>query len=405
MLLLLIGVFLLFCILCFIIAVYVESSKAEYPPGIACHAKLRKLHRTLTVFSVLGNTLEKLGISSEIALLNFLRKLIPIKSEDDPKLITKNVKFEGVPVRVYQPRESSAKGRKAVMFFHGGGFVFGDIDVYDKLCRHISKEAGVVVVSVGYRLAPKHQYPAAFEDCLNATDHLLKNAQDYGVDPSSVIICGDSAGGNLTACVSQALVTRKDVPKLLAQVLIYPSVQKIDFNLPSYQQNQYVPLLFRERTLFYMLHYVAQGDLSISREVQNGSHVPPDLRKKFSKWLSADNIPDEFKLRGYKPHVMSSFDKNLYEKLKHVFEPSSSPLLAEDSVFRLLPKTYILTCEFDVLCNDGILYKKRLEDNGVSVTWHHVKDGFHGIFSFYDQWDCESGKLAVDSFVSFIRDA
>ncbi|XP_072281413.1 arylacetamide deacetylase-like 4 [Pyxicephalus adspersus] len=405
MLLLLIGVFLFLCIVYIVIAVYVESSKAEYPPGLACHAELRKLHKILTDFSVLGSTLEKLGISSEVALSNFSTKLFPIKSEDDPELFTKNVKFEGVPVRVYQLRESYARGRKAVMFFHGGGFVLGDIDLYDRLCRHISKEAGVVVVSVGYRLAPKHQYPAAFEDCLNATVHLLKNAQDYGVDPSSVIICGDSAGGNLTACVSQALVTRKDVPKPLAQVLMYPAVQIINFNLPSYQQNQYVPLLFRERTLFYMLHYVAEGDLSISREVQNGSHVPPDLRKKFSKWLSADNIPDEFKLRGYKPHVMFAFDKNLYEKLKHVFEPSCSPLVAEDSVFRLLPKSYILTCEFDVLCSDGILYKKRLEDNGVSVTWHHVKDGFHGIANFFEHSDCESGKRAVEGIISFIRDA
>nr|DBA16401.1 TPA: hypothetical protein GDO54_003797 [Pyxicephalus adspersus] len=327
-----------------------------------------------------------------------------IKSENDPELFIKNITFEGVPVRVYQPRESSARNRKAVMFFHGGGFMFGDNGIYDKLCQHISKEAGVVVVSVGYRLAPKHQYPAAFEDCLNATIHLLKNAQDYGVDPSSVIICGDSAGGHLTAGVSQALVTRTDIPKPLAQVLIYPTVQMIDFNLPSYQQNQYVPIL-REQALFCLLHYVAEGDLSILNKFQNGSHVPPDLRQKFSKWLSADNIPNEFKLRGYKPHVMPAFDKNLYEKLKHVFEPPCSPLVAEDSVFRLLPKSYILTCEFDVLCDDGILYKKRLEDNGVSVTWHHVKDGFHGIIGFSEQWECESGKRALESFVSFIRDA
>ncbi|XP_018408177.1 PREDICTED: arylacetamide deacetylase-like 4 [Nanorana parkeri] len=407
MLLLVIGVFLLLCTLLFVGTVYHEFSTAEFPTGIACRTELRKLHGLVTVFSVLGSTLEKLGVWSELGVLRLLGNLYPICSVDDPELFIKILKFEGVPVRVYQPRESSAGGRKGVMFFHGGGFIFGDSDLYDKLCRQISKKAGVVVVvSVGYRLAPKHLYPAAFEDCLNATIHFLKTAQDYGVNPSSVVICGDSAGGNLTAGVAQALVTRKDIPKPLAQVLIYPVVQMIDFNLPSYQQNSGVPLLLIDKALFYMLNYLGEGvQTTLHNKVQNGSHVPPDLRKKFSKWLSADNIPDEFKVTGYKPHTMSDFDKNVYEKVKQIFEPPCSPLVAEDSVFRLLPKAYILTCEFDVLRDESILYKKRLEDNGVSVTWHHIKDGFHGIISFCDQWDCESGKRAVDSFVSFIRDA
>ncbi|KAM5140379.1 arylacetamide deacetylase-like 4 [Mantella aurantiaca] len=405
MLLFLVGIFLLLCILFFGGAVYLESSKANYPPGIACHAELRKLHGMMTVLSVLGNVLEKLGICTEVALSHFLVKLIPFKLEDDPELFIKNTKFEGVPVRVYQPRASSAGGRKAVMFFHGGGFVYGNCDVYDRLCQRISKKAGVVLVSVEYRLAPKHRYPAAFEDCLNATIHFLKTAQDYGVNPSSVITCGDSAGGNLTAAVTQALVTRKDIAKPLAQVLIYPVLQMIDFNLPSYQQNSDVPLLLRERALFYTLKYLGEGGPSILKEVQNGSHVPPDLRKKFSRWLSSDNIPDEFKVTGYKPHTMSAFDQKVFEKLKQCFEAPCSPLVAEDSVLRLLPKSYILTCEFDVLRDDGLLYKKRMEDNGVSVTWNHVKDGFHGIISVHDRWDSESGTRAMDSFVSFIIDA
>ncbi|XP_018408178.1 PREDICTED: arylacetamide deacetylase-like 4 [Nanorana parkeri] len=405
MLLLVIGVFLLLCTLLFVGAVYLEFSKAQYPPGVVCRSELRTFHGFLAVLSVVGSALEKLGICSVLDLIRLFAHLYAIRSLDDPELFIKILKFEGVPVRVYQHRESSAGDRKGVMFFHGGGFMFGDSDNHDKLCRHISKKAGAVVVSVGYRLAPEHKYPAAFEDCLNATIHFLKTAQDYGVNPSSVVICGDSAGGNLTAGVSQALVTRKDIPKPLAQVLIYPMVQMIDFNLPSYQQNSGTPPLVREQALFSTLHYMGERIRSVTtNKVQNGSHVPPDLRKKFSKWLSADNIPDEFKVTGYKPHTMSAFDKNVYEKVKQLFEPPCSPLVAEDSVFRLLPKAYILTCEFDVLRDEGILYKKRLEDNGVSVTWHHIKDGFHGIISFCDQWDCESGKRAVDSFVSFITD-
>ncbi|XP_077314502.1 arylacetamide deacetylase-like 4 [Lithobates pipiens] len=403
------GVFLFLCILLFFGAVYTESCKAEYPPGMACSAELRSFQRILSFMSVLSRTLEKFSISTEVAIYHLLGRFFHEKSEDDPELFMKDLEFEGVPVRVYQPREPSAGQRKGVLFFHGGGFVYGNLDSYDKLCRRVSKRAGVVLVSVGYRLAPEHLYPAAFQDCLKASIHFLRTALDFGVNPSSIITCGDSAGGTLTAAVSQALVTRKDIPRPLAQVMIYPVLQMVDFNLPSYQQNRSVPLLLRERILFYILTYILGGDLSASRDVQNGSHVPPDVRKKFSKWLSVDHIPEEvvgyMRCAGYTPHTMAAFDKNLYQKLKQVFEPSCSPLMAEDAVLHLLPKSYILTCEFDVLRDEGILYKKRLEDNGVSVTWHHIKDGFHGVMSFYDQWVCESGIQAMDSIVGFIKDA
>ncbi|CAI9572074.1 unnamed protein product [Staurois parvus] len=397
------GVFLFLGTLLFLVSVFLESSKAEYPPGMTCPAELRSLHRILSAVSVLGRTLERFGICTEIRLSHILAKLSPIKSEDDPELFTRNVKFEGVPVRVYQPREPSAGGRKGVLFFHGGGFVFGDFDHYDKICRHISKTAGVVLVSVGYRLAPEHTYPAAFHDCLAATIHFLRTAKQYGVDPSSIVLCGDSAGGNLAAGVSQVLVTRTDVPRPQAQALIYPSLQMIDFDSPSYQQNSMVPLLLRERTQFFKLTYLGV-DLSLS-DLLSGVHVPPELRRKFSKWLGTQNIPEEFMVRGYNPHLISGFNPEIYQRFQHAFHPASSPLLAEDAVIRLLPKTYMLTCEFDVLRDDGILYKKRLEDNGIAVTWHHVKDGFHGIVSFFNHPAFDSGKQAMDNFVNFIKDA
>ncbi|CAI9572075.1 unnamed protein product [Staurois parvus] len=323
---------------------------------------------------------------------------------DDPKLFIKNLHFDGIPVRVYQPRAPSAGGRKGVMFFHGGGWMFGSIDSYDGLCRYISKEAESVVVSVGYRLAPEHRYPAAFEDCLTATIHFLQTAEEYGVDASSVIISGDSAGGNLTAAVCQALVERTDLPKPLAQVLIYPAVQAVDFHLPSYTQNRAVPILYRERAAFYMINYM-DGDLYMMEDVLNGDHVPVEMKMKFKKWLGAENIPDEFKVRGRDLRVMTSHSEDVYEAHKKALEPYFSPLLAEDSVISQQPKTYILTCEFDVLRDDGILYKKRLEDRGIPVTWYHVKDGFHGIVSFFDsgRLSFESGKLAVDNIVSFIN--
>ncbi|KAM5140378.1 uncharacterized protein ACMZJ9_014206 [Mantella aurantiaca] len=399
MLLLLIGISLLLCFLLFLSVTFIESSKAEYPPGIANPTELRIIHMVSTGLVILGKTLERLGICREVALFRFVAKLNKQALKNDPELSMKDLQFEGVPVRLYQPKVADSGDRKGVMFFHGGGFVFGSIESYGNFCRYMSTKSGAVVVSVGYRLAPEHRYPAAFDDCLKATIHFLKSAKQYGVNPSSVVICGDSAGGNLAAAVSQAVVTMTDIPRPLAQALIYPSVQMIDYNLPAYQQNRMVPLLLRERTQFYKLTYLGV-DLSLSEEVFSGICVPPKLRKKYSKWLGADNIPEEFKVRGYKPHVISDFNKVIYQKLECAFEPACSPLLAEDNVIRRLPKTYILTCEFDVIRDDGILYKKRLEDSGIPVSWHHVKDGFHGIVSFFHHPAFKSGKRAMDNEVA-----
>ncbi|MEE6483510.1 hypothetical protein FKM82_013577 [Ascaphus truei] len=255
-----------------------------------------------------------------------------------------------------------------------------------------------------YRLAPAHKYPAGFEDCLNATIHFLKIAEEYGVNSSSIVISGDSAGGNLAAAVCQALVSRTDLPQPLAQVLIYPLLQMIDFNLPSYQQNRAVPILYRERSVFYVLNYIS-GDVSVMEDVLDGQHVPVDMKLNFRKWLGADNIPDEFKVRDYKPCIMSSHSDDVHEAVKNALDCACSPLLAEDSIIHLLPKAYILTCEFDVLRDDGLLYKKRLEDNGIPVTWYHVKDGVHGIVGFFDNGNLTfpSGKQAVDNIVNFIK--
>ncbi|KAM4650940.1 arylacetamide deacetylase-like 4 [Discoglossus pictus] len=385
--------------------IYFELSNSEIPPGVASPGKLRTIHGITIGIAIVGKIFQNCLICSQIGFTRYVReKLMTPKLGEDPKLFIKDLQFDGIPVRLYQPKSPSAGGRKGFLFFHGGGWMFGSIDTYDGLCRYISKETESVVVSVGYRLVPEHRYPAAYDDCLNATVHFLKTAQEYGVDPSSIVIGGDSAGGNLTAAVCQALVSRKDLPKPLAQVLIYPAVQMLDMNLPSYQQNRAVPVLYRERAAFYMLNYIG-SDMTFLEDVLDGDHVPVDTKLHFRKWLSAENIPDEFKVRGYKPQVMSSHDEDVYEAVKKVFDTACSPLLADDSIICLLPKAYILTCEFDVLRDDGLLYKKRLEDNGIPVTWYHVKDGFHGIVSFAGSgsFTFESGKQAVDNIVSFIK--
>ncbi|XP_009879384.1 PREDICTED: arylacetamide deacetylase-like 4 [Charadrius vociferus] len=280
----------------------------------------------------------------------------------------------------------------------------GRPDSHEKICRYIARESESVVVSVGYRLAPEHKYPAAYEDCLNATIYFMKNIEHYGVDPARIVICGDSSGGNLAAAVSQTLAGRSDLPKLRAQILIYPGLQALDFNLPSYHQNQGVPLLFRERAAFYVLQYL-NGDASHMQEVLEGSHIPPEMRLKYRKWVNPDNIPEKFKVRGYKPHKPCEFKAEVFEKVKRICEPNLCPLLAEDAIVQQLPESFILTCEYDVLRDDGLLYKKRLEDNGVQVTWYHLEDGFHGVISLFDYcgFSFPAGKRGLDRVVKFIK--
>ncbi|NXN10068.1 ADCL4 protein, partial [Indicator maculatus] len=248
---------------------------------------------------------------------------------------------------------------------------------YERTCRHLARKSNSVFVSVGYRLAPEHPYPAQFEDCVTATIHFLRTAQDYGVDPSRIIICGDSSGGTLTAAVAQALVNRRDLPKLRAQILIYPFLQSVDFDLPSYQQNKAVPILLKERTITFGLRYVNK-DVRLVEKINDWSHIPEDLKLKYKKWVSADHIPQEFKVRGYQPSPTLPLADEVSETLRLFIDPVFSPLLAEDSVIAQLPEAFILTCEYDVLRDDGLLYKKRLEDHGIKVTWCHLQEGFHG---------------------------
>ncbi|NWS04609.1 ADCL4 protein, partial [Motacilla alba] len=352
-----------------------EYANCSIPPGVSNPGKLRLIVAVFIVTSTLVSN------SAATSARNVVRSAphAGLPSPGAPhRLPLTSYPSHGSPFTLTGPRPLPA-----VLLFHGGGWICCSLDSHERICQYIAKESGSLVVSVGYRLAPEHKYPAAYEDCLNATQHFLQHLQHYGVDPARVTVCGDSAGGNLAAAVSQTLAGSSDLPRLRAQILIYPGLQALDFNLPSYQQNRGVPLLFRERAVYYSLQYV-QGDTSNLEEVLEGSHIPPDMRMKYQKWVNADNIPEEFKVRGYEPHKPCEFKPEVFEKVKRIREPSLCPLFAEDTIIQQLPESFILTCEYDVLRDDGLLYKKRLEDNGVRVTWYHLEDGFHGIINLFD---------------------
>jgi acetyl esterase len=246
-----------------------------------------------------------------------------------------------LPARLYRPprdsltsrpggTSSEGTGREAedplgvisvptLVFFHGGGFVIGDIESYDSQCRLLCRDGGVAVLSVEYRLAPEDPFPAAPEDAVAATRWALENADRLGGDPGRVAVGGDSAGGNLAANASLAL--RDHEPAPAAQLLIYP-VTDFDSERPSH--------------------------------AENGEGL----------FLTLDDM---------------EWFRSLYVGDADVRDPRVSPLLAED--LSGLPPAIVITAEFDPLRDDGEAYAEALEAAGVPVVRRRFDSLIHGFFA------------------------
>ncbi|NXU71356.1 ADCL4 protein, partial [Oreotrochilus melanogaster] len=382
--------------------VFYDIFNSKLPPGIDQPLKLRLFHSLMITTLISGKLLAKLGICNDLSLLRVVLDGVPPRR--DSKLLIKDLKVDEVPLRIYQPKWPPTGKRRGILYFHGGAGTFGSIRAFERICRHIAKKCNSVVVSVGYRLAPEHPYPGQYFDCLNATLYFMRNLEEYHVDPARIIIGGDSCGANFATVICQILLNGRDLPKVRAQVLFYPGLQGLDFYLPSYQQNASVPILFRKLVIYFCCRYLNK-DPSLLEDVLHSCHVPESMRQKYKKWVSADLVPDEFKVRGYVPQRSTCYKPQVHEAIKEILAGTFSPLLAEDSIICQLPEAYIVTCEFDVLRDDGLLYKRRLEDNGVPVTWYHSESGFHGILAFfgYGIFSFLSGKRIMDNTVNYIN--
>jgi acetyl esterase len=175
----------------------------------------------------------------------------------------------GIPLRLYRPTSGTLP---LLVYFHGGGWTIGDLDTHDVVCRQIANDSACAVLSVDYRLAPEHRFPAAFDDCLAATRWALREAGQLGIAPERVAVGGDSAGGNLAAAVAIAM---RDLGEPLAfQLLIYPATD-MRAVAASHRTSGQGYLLTADSIAWYRNHYIA--DPSRWRDWRASPLLAPDL--------------------------------------------------------------------------------------------------------------------------------
>jgi acetyl esterase len=254
-----------------------------------------------------------------------LRTMVTLMDEPAPPLARiEDISIPGpagaLPGRVYDSHGSATTPRPVIAYFHGGGWVQGDLETHHGLCARLALRSGALVVAVDYRLAPEHRFPAAVEDTLAAYRWLRSRGGEIGADPTRVAVAGDSAGGNLAAVVSQeAALAGEPVP--LCQVLIYPA---LDFSLdtPSHRELEDAHIIPRDRILWYRDQYLAQADQTDQR---------------------------------------------------------ASPLRARDLAGQ--PPAMIVTAGFDPLRDEGHAYADRLREAGVDVTHREYPGQIHAFVS------------------------
>lgn len=252
----------------------------------------------------------------DIVRFNYLKVL-------DKKIDTtiKNENYN-IPIRIFFPKSES---KKLIIYFHGGGWVVGNISSYNKTCARLAKETNTIVVSVDYRLAPEYRFPIGLEDCYKVVEHFTNKNNLLDIDKNNIILMGDSAGGNLVAAISLLCRDRK-VFMPNKQILLYPA---------TYNNHS-------KSSPFKSVH-------------ENGE-----------KWLLTSKRIEEY---------MNLYVKNK-EDLNNYYV---APLLCKN--LENQPETLIITAELDPLRDEGEAYGLKLKEFGNEVQIHCILDTIHGFFS------------------------
>ncbi|KAG8511465.1 Neutral cholesterol ester hydrolase 1 [Galemys pyrenaicus] len=360
------------------------------PGSVSDPWKLMLLDATFRIAQQVSNLIHSLGLSHHLLALNFIIVSFGTKSPwSTARVKVTDTDFDGVEVRVFEGSPKPEEPlKRSVVYIHGGGWALASakIKYYDELCTSMAEELNAVIVSIEYRLVPKVYFPEQIHDVARATKYFLRPEvlQKYSVDPGRIGISGDSAGGNLAAVLGQQFNQDANLKnKLKLQALIYPVLQALDFNTPSYQQNVNTPILPRYVMVKYWLDYF-RGNYDFVQAMVVNNHTSLDveeaaaLRERLN-WMSL--LPASI-TKNYKPVMQTTGNARIIKEIPQLLDARSAPLIADQKVLQHLPKTYILTCEHDVLRDDGIMYAKRLENAGVEVTLDHFEDGFHGCMIF-----------------------
>ncbi|XP_030072444.1 neutral cholesterol ester hydrolase 1 isoform X1 [Microcaecilia unicolor] len=362
------------------------------PSAIAEPWKLMMLDAVLRSIQDLSNLVHFFGFSHHLRVLNFVSGYMSkLDAESCDNVKVTDTVFDGVQIRIFDPIEKRDKTlKRGVIYLHGGGWTLegARMRTYDQLCRAVAEGVNAVVVSVEYRILPDVHFPEQLNDALHATKYFLQPdvLAKWSVDPNRIALSGDSSGGNLAAAVCQQLIQDGNaVSKIKLQALIYPVLQVLDFNTPSYQQNMDMPILRRFLMAKFWLHYL-NGNSKYVEPMLVNNHTSFDVSQAVAlrERLNWSSILPSGIQKHFKPVVQTVGTPELIQEVPAIFDVRASPLIAEKESLKLMPKTYILTCEYDVLRDDGLMYAKRLEDAGVEVTNDHYEDGFHGCMIFAD---------------------
>ncbi|XP_062988040.1 neutral cholesterol ester hydrolase 1 [Elgaria multicarinata webbii] len=361
------------------------------PSTVSDPWRLMLLDAAFRVVQQSCNLAHYLGLGHHLRVLNFV--IGTFETFNNPQfseLVTiTDTQFDGVEVRVYEPSAAREKTlKRSVVYIHGGGWALSSArgSYYNNLCLTMAESLGAVIVSIEYRLVPDFHFPTQFHDVLRVAKHFMlpEVLARYSVDPSRVAISGDSAGGNLAAAVCQEMSQEENVTnRFKLQALIYPVLQPFDFNTPSYQQNELAPVLPRFVMVKFWIDYF-DGNYDFAHSMVINNHTSLDVNQAGSFRERLDwtfLLPSRFR-KSYKPITHPTGKAEIIQDMPSLLDVRAAPLLAEKEVFRLQPKTYILTCEIDVLRDDGLMYAKRLEKAGVEVTVDHFEDCFHGCMIF-----------------------